>query len=104
MIKRIMKIMKHRWSIETMRVMPLIVLAGVIIWPDDSKKVIAFGVGIIALAVLLAHVIRKLLFPYIDMKKLIDGIEDDTMASAVVLVGLIYLLTTIIQSLVALLR
>jgi hypothetical protein len=92
------------WLKEVIRVGPLAVLAAVVILPDDSKHVVLFGVGIIALAVILAHVIRKLLFPYIDMRKLIDGIEDDTKASAIVLVGLIYLLSTIIQSLVALLR
>lgn len=94
----------NKWVKETIRVIPLALMAGVMIIPDDSRGVIAFGLGIIALAALVAHVIRKLLFPYIDMKKLISGIEGDTKASAVVLVGLIYLLTTIIQSLVALLR
>jgi hypothetical protein len=98
-----MTVNKKFWM-ECLRIGPLLGVAGIFILTDDAKHVIGFGVAIIALAVAIAHIIRKLIFPYIDMAKLVDGIEDDTKASAAVICGLIFLLCTIIQSLVALLR
>lgn len=89
---------------EALRVGPFALLAGLILYPDDSKMVILFGVGIILLAVLLAHGIRKLIFPYIDVKVLADKVKENAVACAMVICGLMYLLNGIIQSLVALLR
>ena len=94
----------NKFWMEVFRLAPLLGIAGFFIITDDSRGVVGFGVAIIALAVAIAHCVRKLIFPYIDMKKLVSGIEDDTKASAAVICGLIFLLCTIIQSLVALLK
>ena len=89
---------------ETLRLSPILGLAGIVLVPDDSRGIILFGVAIILLAVAIAHVIRKLIFPYIDVETLADKAKENAMASALVILGLMYLLSTIIQSLVMLLR
>lgn len=94
---------KKFW-LEVMRLVPLLGLASFVILPDDARHVIFFGVAIIFLGVALAHGIRKLIFPYIDIKILAQKAQENAVASAMVILGLIYLLSTIIQSLVALLR
>jgi hypothetical protein len=86
------------------RLLPLLGFAAIVLVPDDSAKVILFGMGIVMLAVGIAHIVRKLIFPYFDIAKLADGIEDDTKASAAVICGLIFLVCTIINAFVALLK
>lgn len=78
--------------------------AGLILMPDDAHTVIIFGVGIILLATGLGHVVRKLIFPYINGKELVEKVKENSIACAIVIVGLIYLSCTIITSLVSLLR
>lgn len=90
--------------LEVLRLVPLLGLAAIMILPDDARHVVFFGVSIILLGVALAHGIRKLIFPYIDVKELVQKAKESAVASAMVILGLIYLLATIIQSLVALLR
>jgi hypothetical protein len=94
----------NKFWFEVLRLVPLLGLAAIVILPDDARHVIFFGVAIIFLGVALAHGIRKLIFPYIDVKTLAEKAKETAMSSAVVILGLIYLLSTIIQSLVALLR
>lgn len=93
-----------KWHIEVLRLLPLLGIASLILLPDDARHVIIFGVGIILLAVALAHGIRKILFHYIDVKELVEKAKENSIACAMIVLGLLYLLATIIQSLVALLR
>lgn len=94
---------KKFWK-EFFRIVPFLGLAGIILVPDDSRGVILFGVAIVLLAVALAHIVRKVIFSYIDMKTLIDKADDEPLPAALVLVGLIYLFSVVIESLIALLR
>jgi hypothetical protein len=96
--------MNKKFWMEILRVAPFLCLAGFILIPDDSRGVILFGIGILSLAVALGHIVRKILFPYIDLKSLISGIEEDTKASAAVICALVYLVTEIAKALVMLLR
>lgn len=82
----------------------LLGLSGIVLIPDDGRGVILFGVAIIMLAVALAHAVRKLIFPYIDVKELAEKAKESSISAAMVILGLMYLLATIIQSLVALLK
>jgi hypothetical protein len=95
---------KNRIVIEISRILPLLGLAGFILLRDDASHVIIFGTAIVLLAVAVAHLVRKLIFPYIDIKSLVSGIEDDTKASAAVICGLIFLVCTIINAFVTLLK
>lgn len=94
----------NKFWLEVLRMSPLIGIAGYVLIPDESRGVILFGVAIILLAVALAHGIRKLLFPYLDIKKMADKADESPISSAMVIMALIYLVSVIIQSLVALLR
>lgn len=94
----------NKFWLEVLRLVPLLGLASLVILPDDARHVVFFGMAIIFLAVAVAHGVRKLIFPYIDIKVLLQEVKKNSIACAMVILGLIYLLSTIIQSLVALLR
>lgn len=94
----------NKYVYETLRISPLLGFAGLILIPDDSRGVILFGLAIVLLGVAIAHLIRKLIFPYIDVKVLAEKAKESALASALVILGLLYLLSTIIQSLVVLLK
>lgn len=79
-------------------------IAGFILIPDASFKVLLFGLGVILFATLVGHIVRKVLFPYFDVEKLVDGIEDDPKASAAVICAIIYLVVSILQAFVVLLH
>lgn len=55
-------------SRELVRLLPIAGVAGLILVPDSSSSVVLFSIGITLALVGLSHIIRKLLFPYIDME------------------------------------
>jgi hypothetical protein len=103
-LKRVKSVLTNKWAKEFYRMAPFLGIIGFVLIPDSSSSVVLFGVGIISLAVLVAHLIRKILFPYFDMQKLADGIEEDPKASAAVICAIIFLVVSIINSFVTLLR
>lgn len=103
-MQRVKEIFTHKWAMEFYRFSPFIGVVGLILLPDASLHVILFGLAIILFATLVGHVVRKILFPYFDLAKLVDGIEDHPVASAMVICATIYLVTCIIQAFVMLLR
>ena len=99
-----MDFIKHPTLHHILLVLALLGIAGLIIIPDAASKVVLFGVGIVLLSAGLSHIVRKILFSYINGKELFTKVLDNSIACAIVLCGLIYLSCTIITALVALLR
>lgn len=97
-------VLTHKWAKELYRILPFAGIAGFILIPDASLNVLLFGLGIILFATLVGHIVRKVLFPYFDLAKLVDGIEDNAIASAAVICAIIYLVVSIINAFVILLR
>lgn len=104
MSEKVKRFLTHRWMMDFYRLLPFLGLAGIVILPDDGSRVVMFGTGIILLAIAVGHLARKILFPYFDIKGLVSGIEDDPKASAAVICGMIYLVCTIINAFVLLLK
>lgn len=104
MIKKVKGILATGGMKEVYRLSPLVCIAGFILIPDDSLRVLIFGLGIVLFATLVGHIVRKVLFPYFDLAKLADGIEDDPKASAAVICAVIFLVTSILNAFVVLLR
>ena len=103
-MEKVKRFFSHSIAKEVYRLLPFLGLAGLVIIPDDGSHVILFGTAIILLSVAVAHVVRKILFPYIDIRGLISGIEEDTKASAAVICGLIFLVCTIINAFVTMFK
>lgn len=103
-VQNVKGVLTHRWAKEVYRVLPFMGIAGFILIPDASFKVLLFGLGVILFATLVGHIVRKVLFPYFDVEKLVDGIEDDPKASAAVICAIIYLVVSILQAFVVLLH
>ena len=101
---KIKSILTHKWAKEFYRILPFLGVAGLVLVPDDSFHVILFGTGIVLFAVLIGHIVRKILFPYFDLAELASGIENDTKASAAIICAIIFLVCTIINSFVVLLH
>jgi hypothetical protein len=74
--------------------------------PFFDKSV--FGVYImlatVAVIIYISNIIRKQLFPYIDLKALIDKTDDSSVGSAIVVAAVIYLICVIIQACVIALK
>lgn len=104
MLSKVKEVLTHKWAKEIYRILPFAGIAGFILIPDDSLKVLLFGLGIILFATLVGHLVRKVLFPYFDLEKLVDGVEDDPKASAAVICAIIYLVVSIINAFVVLLH
>lgn len=97
-------VLTNKWAMEIYRILPFAGIAGFILIPDDSLRVLLFGLGIILFATLVGHLVRKVLFPYFNLERLISGIEDDPKASAAVICAIIYLVVSIINAFVILLH
>jgi hypothetical protein len=80
------------------------ILAGIILIPDDNSSVLIFSFGIILSILVMTHVIRKLLFYYIDLEELIDKANNTPIGSAIVFASIVYLVSVVIQSSVALIK
>jgi len=91
---------------EIKRIWPFVLLAGLFLCPDrGALSVAGYAVGIVALAVLLAHIARKALFPYLDLKCLAKEITaENNIAAAIVLASMVILMGFVLNSVIALLK
>ncbi len=91
---------------ELKRAWPFLLLFGLLLGTDrGALSVIGYAVGIVALAVILAHLSRKILFPYLDVAALISEITtENNVAAAIVVAAMIGLMAAILYGIIALLR
>lgn len=98
-----MKILKTIWS-EIARMWFLIVLSILIIVPDNNRWPVLFSLGVLTLAVIVIHLIRKTLFHYVDLHKLMNKAEENSIASAIVFAAVIYMIAVLGQSVLLFLK
>ena len=90
---------------EILRALPVLLIAGIFLFPDiGSFKTVLFSISIITLIIYLSHIIRKTMFPYLDLEEHVGKALDNPIAAAIIFSGVIYLVSTIIQSTTMLIR
>lgn len=98
--------MKGRLPRELKRAWPFLLLAFLMLAPDPGAlSVVGYAVGIVALAVVLSHLVRKVLFPYLDIETLIKEIDtENNVAAAIVVASMVVLMGIVLNGIIALLK
>ncbi len=89
---------------ELIRVIPFALLAAIILVPDDGIQVITYSIGIILGFAVLSHIIRRILFPYVDLVQAWNKANDEPMSSAIVFAAVAYVIAAIFQAAIVLLK
>jgi hypothetical protein len=101
---------KPRWWKELKQLGPFFFLAALVLIPDKASSVVLFSTGVMSLVLVLSHLARKALFPYLDMSTLFKIIyskqddHDDPTAAALVILGVLGLYGVMIWGMISLLR
>lgn len=90
------KIRNAPHAIELVRAIPLLGIAGLILIPDNGSMVVLYALGITLLVTACSHIIRKVLFPYIDMQVFAEKSLESPTAAAIVFSAVSFLLAVII--------
>src|ERR1017187_705667 len=90
-----MKPLSHHFKRESLRLLPLLVVAGLILIPDSSSAVVWFSLGITLLLTGVSHVQRKLLFPYVDLEAVYQKAAETSSGAAAVFASIVALLATL---------
>ena len=98
MIESIKRELKRAW--------PFLLLAGLMLAPDPGAlSVVGYAVGIVAVAVIMSHFSRKILFPYLDLEKLIKEIgTENNVAAAIVVASMVVLMGIVLNGIITLLK
>jgi hypothetical protein len=84
---------------EVIRIWPLlliIALALVILGDAAQLAVQLYRLSMVALVLIAAHIIRKVMYPYLDLKQFVNKANEDPAGSALVVLALFGLLSVII--------
>jgi len=98
--------MKEIFMKEFKRMWFFLLLAGLMLAPDrGALSVVGYAVGIVAVAVVLSHIVRKVLFPYLDLATLIREIgTENNVAAAIVVASMVVLMGIVLNGIISLLR
>lgn len=108
-----MKARLNHHVVDVVRVLALIliasfmlVLAKTTILPDEVLSPLLTASAMVLFLVAFSHLARRILFPDIDLRKLVDSIEasDNQIAKGLVFIGVCWILGILCQSFVAMLR
>lgn len=90
---------------ELYRLIPIIVAAGLLLGSDKgSAQVVLYMVGILLLVAAVSHILRKVLFPYLDLKLFVDKALEQPTASGMVFLGMSFIIGMMIYSATGLLK
>lgn len=90
---------------EAMRLTPLLGLAGLAFMRDlESLQVILWVLGILLLIAVTSHILRKVLFPYLDLGAFVAKSLEDPRASGMVFLGMSFIIGMMIFSATQLLQ
>ena len=90
---------------ETMRLAPLLGLAGLAFMRDlDSLQVVLYVLGILLLISVTTHVLRKVLFPYLDLGAFVAKALEDPRAAGMVFLGMSFIIGMMVFSATQLLQ
>ena len=90
---------------EAKRLLPILAVAGLILIPDHNTTVVLFAIGISLMITGVVHVVRKLLFPYLDLEVVVNQIvAEKNVAAAVLFASVCGLVAVLINATVSLLK
>jgi hypothetical protein len=93
-------IKNHRYLREIKRNFWFLFLAGIVLFPDSSRKVVVWSFAVFSLVIVFSHLTRKLIFNYLDIEDMTKKIEDNALASAIVISSIIGFTAVLMLSLV----
>ena len=62
-----------------------------------SALYVLFGLGCISIVMVFAHLVRKILHPYVNLQSLYEHASTTPVSAAIVLCSFIYLVTTVLN-------
>ena len=102
---------KPRWKRELSRLGPFFILAALVLVPDKASNVVLFSIGVVSLVLVLSHLARKALFPYLDLSTLFKIIyssrnskNSEPLSASLVILGVLGLYGIMIWAVISLLR
>lgn len=75
-----------------------------ILLPDSSSQVVLYAVGISLILTALSHILRKVLFPYLDLEIIAKKASEVPLGASIVFASVCFLLSTLISVFISLLR
>ncbi len=83
---------------DIVRISMFVAIASIMFYPDWSMlRINQYVLGMSVSLALISHLVRKLLFPYIDLKQFVNKSLENPMAAAIVAAAIIYLLSVFVQ-------
>ncbi len=96
---------RPKYVTETMRLTPLLGLAGLAFMRDlEGLRVVLYVLGIMLLIAVTSHVLRKVLFPYLDLGAFVAKALEDSRAAGMVFLGMSFIIGMMIFSATQLLK
>ena len=82
---------------EGKRLLPLFIVLAALAYTDPAGfGVIAYMLALMTVIALFSHVMRRMLFPYLDMKIISDKADESPMSSAIVFASIAFIVGCII--------
>lgn len=88
---------------ESTRLIPMLLVAGLILLPDAGSFVILYSIAITIGLASVSHILRKIMFPYINLRHYAEKALETPMSAAVVFLSFSLILCVFIGSGVVLL-
>lgn len=88
---------------ESKRLLPILLLAGCILLPDAGSFVVLYSIAITLALAGMSHVLRKIMFPYINLRHYAERALESPTSAAIVFFSISLILCVFIGSGVVLL-
>jgi len=89
---------------ESLRFLPLFLIAACILVPDTGSFVVLYALGMTILISAVSHIVRRVLFPYVDMEVFAKKALETPLSAAIVFASTASLLGVIILATCLLLK
>jgi hypothetical protein len=89
---------------EIQRMWFIILLSILLILPDDNRWIVAFALGCVTLTTIVAHLTRKTIWPYIDLRQLVKKASSTAIGASIIVAAVVYLMAITIQSVLIFLK
>ncbi len=95
---------KKPWYFEVKRIWWLLLFAVFFVIDSSNYSVVLFALAVTSLTMAVSHITRKLLFPYFDMGIFMRKSLEHPIGAAIVTAAMFFLLATLINATVVLLK
>ena len=90
---------------EVYRLLPLIGAAVLLLYSDKGgMSVVLYMIGILLLISATSHIVRKILFPYLDLKLFVDKALEQPSSAGMVFLGMSFIIGMMVYSASGLLK